>query len=421
MNSIIKKSSDTDTVFYLSDLIGNPVRLNNKKIGKLDDLIIIEHEKLPEVIYITVSRSFGHKSLMIPISRVSRFGRDTIIVDIESIESYEGEPEENQVLLKDHILDKKVIDLDDNDIDIVYDVKLLLRGRRMYVTDVDFSRYGLIKRLGLRYVAEFIYHLAEVFKKETISWSYVQRLPEKMGSFKGNVKLNILKETLPEIHPVDMADILEELPEEQRIAIFKELDTEHASDTLEEVEPRVQRTIISSLTKERNAELVGDMTPAQAADVLSVLPTPDAEEILDLMNPTDAEKIETIMEKQDHTISDLVTSHYICLTPEVPAAVVIADFRRLAADADVVDYLYVADTDSRLMGVVSLAELLMAEPRTPLSDIMSTQVISLDTGDSISDAEEKFTRYSFSALPVTNANDVIYGVVPSRDIMNLEH
>ena len=421
MNSFIKKNFDADFVFFLSDLIGNQVRLNNKKIGKLDDLIIVEQEKLPEVTYIIVNRPFGHKSLMIPVNRVSSFSRDVVIVDIESIKGYEGEPEENQVLLKDHILDKKVIDLDDNDIDIVYDVKLLLRGHRMYVTDVDFSRYGMIKRIGLSYVAEFIYHLAEVFKKETISWSYVQRLPEKIGSFKGNVKLNILKETLPEIHPVDLADILEELPEEQRIAIFNKLETEHASDTLEEIEPRVQRAIISSLTKERNAELVGDMTPAQAADVLGILPTPDAEEILDLMNPTDAEQIGTILENRDHTISDLATSHYICLTPEMPAAVVIADFRRLAADVHVVDYLYVAGPDNRLMGVVSLAELLMAEPRTPLSDIMSTQVISLDTGDSISDAEEKFTRYAFSALPVINADDILCGVVPFRDIMNLEH
>jgi len=300
-------------------------------------------------------------------------------------------------------------------------VKLLLRKGRMFVTDVDFSKYGLLKRLGLRYLADFAYHLAEVFNKETISWTYVQRLPEKMGSFKGNVKLNILKETLPEIHPVDMADILEELPEEQRLVVFNELETEHASDTLEEIEPRVQRNIISSLSKERNAELVGEMTPAQAADVLSILPTPDAEEILDLMDPEDAKQIETILEKQDHTISDLTTDHFICLTPETPSAVVIADFRRLAADAHVVDYLYVAGPDNRLLGVVSLDELLVAEPGTPLSDIMKTQVISLDVGSSISDAEEKFTRYAFSALPVTDADDVIHGVVPYRDIMNLEH
>ncbi len=420
MNTFVKDSTDQE-IFFLSDLIGKPIRFNGKKVGKLDDLLIIEHSRLPEVTHIIVSRPFGHKSLMIPFNRVSNFSRDAVVVNIESLENHEKEPEENQLLLRDHVLDKKVIDLDDNDIDIVYDVKLLLRGHRMFVTDVDFSRYGLFKRLGLRYLADFAYHLADVLKKETVSWAYVQRLPEKIGSFKGNVKLNILKETLPEIHPVDMADILEELSEDQRMAIFNELETEHASDTLEEVEPRVQRTIISSLSKERNAELVGEMTPAQAADVLAILPTPDAEEILDLMDPEDAKQIETLLEKQDHTISDLTTDHFICLTPETPSAVVIADFRRLAADAHVVDYLYVTGPENKLLGVVSLDELLMAEPGTPLADIMKTQVISLDVGSSISDAEEKFTRYAFSALPVTDADDVIYGVVPFRDIMNLEH
>ena len=421
MNTIVKTNTDQDAMFFLSDLIAAPVRFNGKKIGKLDDLLIIEQSRLPEVTHIIVSRPFGHKSLMVPFNRVSDFSPSSVIVDIESMESYEKEPEENQLLLKDHVLDKRVIDLDDNEIDVVYDVKLLQRRGRMFVTDVDFSRYGLLKRLGLRYLADFAYHLADVLKKETISWTYVQRLPEKIGSFKGNVKLNILKETLPEIHPVDMADILEELPEDQRMAIFNELETEHASDTLEEVEPRVQRTIISSLSKERNAELVGEMTPAQAADVLAILPTPDAEEILDLMDPEDAKQIETILDNQDHTISDLTTDHFICLTPETPSAVVIADFRRLAADAHVVDYLYVAGPDNKLLGVVSLDELLMAEPRTPLSDIMKTQVISLDVGSSISDAEEKFTRYAFAALPVTDDDDVIHGVVPFRDIMNLEH
>ena len=90
-------------------------------------------------------------------------------------------------------------------------------------------------------------------------------VPENIGSFKGNVKLNVLKEKLPDIHPVDLADILEELNEEQRTAIFNELDTEQASDTLEEIEPRVQRSLISSMDKERVAELIDEMTPAQAA------------------------------------------------------------------------------------------------------------------------------------------------------------
>lgn len=419
MNTFIDKT--TEKSYFLSDLIGAKVFVQEKKVGKLEDLLIVEQEKIPEVTHVIVNRPFGHKSLLVPFELVNELEHNKIVLDIVDITSFEGEPEETQVLLKDHILDKKVIDLDDNEIDIVYDVKLVLRNGKLYATDVDFSRYGLLKRLGMRFVAKFAYHLAEMFKKETISWAYIQPMPEKIGSFKGNVKLNILKETLPEIHPVDLADILEELSEEQRLAIFNELETEHASDTLEEMEPRVQRSLISSMDKERVADLIDEMTPAQAADVLSVLPTSDAEEILNLMEHDETEKIESLLENTEHTISDLTTANFISLAPEIPAAVVIADFRRLAADADVVDYLYIVESDNKLLGVVSLDELLIAEPRTPLSEIMTTQVIHLEEGDSISEAKGKFTRYGFGALPVTDAEDIIHGVVPYRDIMELEH
>lgn len=411
----------TETSYFLSDLIGTKVIVQGRKVGKLDDLLIRENEKIPEVTHIIVSRNFGYKSLLVPFERVVGLEQDKVVLDILEITPFEGEPAENQVLLKDHILDKKVIDLDDNDIDIVYDVKLVLRNRRLYATDVDFSKYGLLKRLGLRYVANFVYHLAEMFKKETISWAYVQPLPEKIGSFKGNVKLNILKEALPEIHPVDLADILEELSEEQRLDIFNELQTEHASDTLEEMEPRVQRSLISSMDKERVADLIDEMTPAQAADVLGVLPASDAEEILNLMEHDETDKIESLLDNAEHTICDLTTINFIRLSPDIPAAVVVADFRRLAADADVVQYLYIVEDDNKLLGVVSLAELLKAEPGTSLSEIMTTQVAYLEEGDSISEAKEKFAHYGFGALPVTDADDIIHGVVTYRDIMGLVH
>jgi len=84
--------------------------------------------------------------------------------------------------------------------------------------------------------------------------------PETLAA-QGRVKLNVLKAKLPDIHPADLADILEELNHDKRLAIFSELETEHASDTLEEIEPRVQRELIAALTKERAAELIKDMTP----------------------------------------------------------------------------------------------------------------------------------------------------------------
>ena len=101
--------------------------------------------------------------------------------------------------------------------------------------------------MGLRKLANWV---AEHNEDAAVSWMYVQPLPERLGAFSGHVKLNVLKENMHDIPPVDLADILEELDSHQRMAVFNQLEAEHASDTLEEVEPRVQRELIRAIEKE---------------------------------------------------------------------------------------------------------------------------------------------------------------------------
>jgi len=269
---------------------------------------------------------------------------------------------------------------------------------------------------------QFAAYLAEIFrKKETIASANTQTLPEDNESFKGDVGPTTFKEVLPDIHPADLADIVEELSEEQRLVIFEELETDHASDTLEEIEPPVQRSLISSMDKERVADLIDEMTPAQAADVLSVLTEEEAEHLLNLMEHDETEKIESLLENQDETIANLTTKHFIRMLPSMTTDLVIGAFRKFAEDADVVDYIYVTDHDEKLLGVVSLADLLMAKPESHLIDFMTTQVICLEETDTIAEAKEKFSRYRLDALPVVSADDVIKGVVTYRDIMELDH
>jgi len=421
MNTAIdKKQEQIEAVYFLSDIVGTKVFNHDKKIGKLRDIAIREHEKLPTVTHFIVHRPFGHKALMVPWERVGLVNQREIVVNLESVEQYEGEPAESQVLLNDHVLDKKVLDMDDNEIDIVYDVKLVLRNRILYVTDVDFSRYALLKRLGLKKLIKLL-GKSDLLKKETLSWSYVQPLPENIGSFKGNVKLKVLKEKLPEIHPVDLADILEELSEEQRLAIFNELETEHASDTLEEIEPRVQRELISSIRKERAAELINDMTPAQAADILAVLPAPDADDILKLIDKENAQKIQYMLDKHEEKIINFSTSHFIKLSPRTQVSQVLLQYREIARDKDEIMYLYILDEKDTLVGVVDLKQVLQAKVDAKLEDIMTTSVISLNPENTLIEASEMFSRYSFRAIPITDDQDKILGVVPYRDIMNLKH
>lgn len=411
-----------DATYLLSDLVGGKVHNNDKVIGKLADIVITDAEKAPEVTHLLVDRPYGYKALLVPWERVEELEESGHAwLTLDNPDDFEGTPSEGQICLRDRLLDKKVLDCDDDEVEVVYDIKLVGRNGHLYVTDVDCSRSGFLRRIGLRKLANFIRSMAAKINEDTIPWSYVQSLPENIGSFSGNVKLNVLKEKLPDIHPADLADILEELDHDQRMAIFNQLDTEQASDALEEVEPRIQRELVSSLPVERTVELVNDMTPAQAADVLGVLPTQEVDEILDRIDQRDASKIHALIEKHDGHILDLATDHVIRFRPETSVSEVMARFREVAQDADVVMYFYVTDENGTLLGVADIKELLQADLSIHLEDIMVTNLITLDETSTLSDAAEAFKRYSFRAIPVIGEGDVMKGAVLYRDIMQLHH
>ena len=124
MNMQIERS------YLLSDLIGLPAVIAGKKIGKLADLVVTEQGKIPEVTHALVKRPFGHKSLLVPWSKVTEL-TPRLLIDAATTAEVKGEPAEGQVCLKDHLLDKKVLDCDDDEVEVVYDIKLALRQGRL--------------------------------------------------------------------------------------------------------------------------------------------------------------------------------------------------------------------------------------------------------------------------------------------------
>jgi len=413
-------STQIERSYLLSDLIGLPAVVGGKKVGKLADLIVTEQGKIPEVTHALVKRPFGHKSLLVPWAKVTEL-TPRLLIDAATTAEVKGEPADGQVCLKDHLLDKKVLDCDDDEVEVVYDIKLALRQGRLYATDVDCSRAAFLRRIGLRPLADLLRSIASRINDDTIPWTYVQRLPEDISGFHGDVKLTVLKEKLPEIHPVDLADILEELDPDERLAIFNELETEHASDTLEEIEPRVQRELISSLDTGRAAELINDMSPAQAADILAVLPAPDVDDILELIDTEEARKIHHLLEHHDDTIVHFATTHVITFPPETTIRQVLDDYRIVAKGADVVMYVYVLDETRRLIGVVDIKEIMQAEPADRLADVMTTNLVTLNTGATVKEAAKLFARYSFRAIPIVDDAELMMGAIPYRDVMDLQH
>ena len=423
MNGDVSRGGGSELAFFLTEALGAAVMLDGKKIGKLADFAMVERGKVPEVSQVLVSRPFGDLPLFLPWEKVKSFTTREVVLDMsgEDPEKYAGEPPDEAVLLRDHIMDKKVLDTEDREVEVVYDIRLAFRNGKLYVTDVDLSRYGLLRRVGLKGVADFIYKLAEKIRSETISWTYIQPIPTSISSFQGDVKLKVLKEKLAEMQPVDVADILEELDPEQRVMLFNELDTERASDTLEEIDPNVQRDLVYSLKKEKVAKLVTEMTPGQGADLLSALPWSDTKSILKLLDEEKRNKIRSILEKQEEKIANFTTTRFIRFPPGKAVKDARREYQRLAKGKVVIMYLYVVDEAGKLLGVIDIKELLQADDAALLKDIMIKEVIALKPDSTLKEASAMFARYSFRAIPVVDKSEKLVGVIPYRDVMNLTH
>ncbi|HVB82036.1 MAG TPA: CBS domain-containing protein [Candidatus Binataceae bacterium] len=404
--------------FFLSEILGRRVFVKKKRIGRLSDLAIVETGKLPEVTHVVVSRPYGDPTLTVPWDKVLIISNQEVVLDLDedALTQFHPSAGENLILLRDHILDKKILDMDDHEVEIVYDVKLAFQNGKLYASEVDFSHYRALRRLGLNKLANL---LADRNKENRVSWLYVQPLPQQLGSFAGNIKLTVPKAGLGEIHPVDLADILEELDGGQRVALFNSLEAEHASATLEEVEPRVQRELIRAIKKERAAHLINEMTPAQAADILAILPRDEAAAILRLIDQDMSSKVGHIIGEHDEQILLYGSPEVIRLSAATAATEVLDRYRELAAGKDVVMYVYVTDSTGALKGVVDIREIVAAAPGQTLGDIMTEHVISLPQDATLRDAAMLFERYNFRALPITDANDLLLGAVSMRDVRSL--
>ena len=361
MNLITATKDGKEEAFFLTQTLGAQAYFNGKKIGKLEDMVAVDQGKLAEVTHFQISRPFGEPALLVPVARALAFGSHGFILDVDELKSYVRSLSANEVLLRDYLLDKKVLDMEDREVEVVYDIRLVRTNGNLYVSDVDISRYGLLRRLGFRALAGHFYKTADEAKKKLIPWSYIQPLPAQLGSLEGNVKLNILKEELTDIHPADLADIVEELDSSQRVALLEGLDTEHASDTLEEVDPAVQRDIVFSLRKDRVAQLIGEMTSGQAADIVSVLPAEEKKAILGLLEPPKVAKIEEILAKHEINILNFTTNKFFKVPPEMNVKQARRKFREAAKSMDVVMYFYVVDSGEKLLGVIDIKQLFMAE------------------------------------------------------------
>lgn len=232
-----------------------------------------------------------------------------------------------------------------------------------------------------------------------------------------NEDAETLRHILDEIHPYDMAQALLNLDEEER-KIFSKLTDEELADILEELDHEEQQSLLETIGLVRGARIIERMAPDDAADYLGELNEAEKEEILSKLDQEIASDIRQLLRYPDNTAGGLMTTDYFFLYQYDTVEKAISRLRNLAPDAESIYYLFVVDDSHRLIGVVSLRELIVANPETMVEDIMSERVVSVPVDMDQEEVAKTMGNYGFLALPVIKGEKMV-GVVTVDDAIEV--
>jgi len=400
--------------YYLSALLDKPVRdRSGRPLGHLKDLAVRCTETFPPVCKILV-RADRRRELVLPWEQIRAVSPEAITLEIENDQIEASTLADDECWLRP-ILDRQIVDLRGRRLVRVNDLQLAYLGGVVRLVAVDAGSRGLFRRLGLERIA---ISLARLFGRQVsdrlLSWEHVmttQPVSEPL-------QLSFGREALAQLRPADLADIASQLGASDRAHLFRSLDEETAAETLQEMSPRLQVSVLNSMDDERASDILEEMVPDDAADLLADLPEERADDLLELMEDEEAADVKQLLSYPEDSAGGLMTTEFVALPHNLTAEQTIARLRGEAPDAEHIYYVYVTDESGRLAGVLSLRHLIVAPPDRPISELMIKDVISVPADTDRDELAPLIAKYNLLALPVVDEHGVLLGIVTVDDVMD---
>ena len=324
-------------------------------------------------------------------------------------------------LLERDLLDQQIIDVHGRKVVRVNDVDLHPEpangGVSIKISEVDVGLRGAVRRL-LKGVApaSAIEAVVRKLKPRVIPWEFVDLIETDPAR---RVKLRIEHERLSQLHPADIADIVEELAPAEREAVFETLDEEVAAEALEEVDPDIQASIVESLDPERAADIVEEMDPGAAADLLDQLPGDRSEEILEEMEPEEREEVAELLEHGEKTAAGRMTTEFLAAPEDATAGQAIDLLRNFEGGVESVATIYLVDTEGKLTGSVPLQRIVLNSPTKPLKELTAKPLVFVHESDKQNKVAEVMDKYNLYTLAVVDDKERLRGIITADDVITL--
>jgi CBS domain-containing protein len=400
---------------FLSQCIGLPVRdPSGEPIGTIADLIVAIGGKYPPVTGLVANTD--RRRIFVPWRNVESFDEAGATLRIRTIDIGKFSQRQAEILLKADLLDKQIVDIEGRKVIRVNDVRLdQVDGGRLRVVAVDVGAAGLLRRLGIeRAFRTLARNLNASVPERYIDWEDVDPLESTIAS----VRLRVPHAKLAELHPADLANIIEELTPRDRAGVLAALDDEALADVVEEMEPDTQVEVLEDLTPARAADILEEMSPDDAADLVADLSDRSRDEILALMETDEADEVRDLLAFPEDSAGGMMTTEFVAVPAELTAEATIERLRELEPDAETIYYLYVVDDEGHLAGVLSLRDLIIAKPDARVSEVMIDEPVAVGALEPAESVAETIAHYNLLAVPVVDDEGLLVGIVTVDDAID---
>jgi magnesium transporter len=406
-------------MIYLSRMLGKPVvDAAGGEIGTISDIAIATGEIFPRV---TALAFLGPEKTPFMLSwrkYVEVFDGERIVLNDARAELRFSYLQPDEILLHRDLLNKQIVDTQGMKVVRVNDLKLSDSRNQLRLLGAEVGTRGLLRGIAPsleRFVVAITRAFGRELPEEIIAWNYMDLVERDLSQ----VKLSVTHRRLHELHPADMADVLEQLTPSQRAKVFAHLDNDQAAETLSEMEDEVQADVIEDLSSERASDILEIMDPDDAADIIGDLPYEKAEALLRLMGVKEARQVRKLLGYKEKTAGGIMTPEVTTVTEDMTVQQVIDHLRGAARENENIYYIYVVGPKDLLEGVISLRDLIVSPPETKVADIVERDLFKVGVDDDQEDVADMMSKYDLLALPVVDETGRILGIVTVDDALDV--
>ncbi len=242
---------------------------------------------------------------------------------------------------------------------------------------------------------------------------------QQLESMLASGNYDAVKMLLEPVQPVDIAEAIGSLPRTLQALAFRLLSKDEAIEVYEYLDPAVQQSLLERLRSGEVLELVEEMSPDDRVRLFDELPAKVVRRLLAELSPAERRVTAQLLGYEPETAGRLMTTEFIDLKEFHSAAQALTIIRRRARDTETIYSLYVTDGQRRLTGILSLRDLVTADPEDRIGDVMTRDVVSVSTDTDQEEVARAIQRYDFLAVPVVDREQRLVGIVTVDDVIDV--